>query len=71
MPVKGTAAGDRLSVMTPGWHEGSNGKWYQNPDGTYYINGFAEIDGTTYSFDENGYMQTGWVEKRCEGLLFQ
>ena len=64
MPIKGSTAGDRLSVMTPGWHEDSTGKWYQNPDGTYYINGFAEIDGTTYSFDENGYMQT-----RCEGLL--
>ena len=70
MPVKGTAAGDRLSVMTPGWHEGSNGKWYQNPDGTYYINGFAEIDGTTYSFDENGYMQTGWVEKGVKDYYF-
>ena len=70
MPVKGTAAGDRLSVMTPGWHENSNGKWYQNPDGTYYINGFAEIDETTYSFDENGYMQTGWVEKGVKDYYF-
>lgn len=70
MPVKGSSAGDRLSVMTPGWHEDSNGKWYQNPDGTYYINGFAEIDGTTYSFDENGYMQTGWVEKGVKDYYF-
>lgn len=70
MPVKGSTAGDRLSVMTPGWHEDSTGKWYQNPDGTYYINGFAEIDGTTYSFDENGYMQTGWVEKGVKDYYF-
>ena len=70
MPVKGTAAADKLSVMTPGWHEDSTGKWYQNPDGTYYINGFAEIDGTTYSFDENGYMQTGWVEKGVKDYYF-
>lgn len=70
MPVKGSAAGERLSVMTPGWHEDSTGKWYQNPDGTYYINGFAEIDGTTYSFDENGYMQTGWVEKGVKDYYF-
>ena len=70
MPVKGTAATDKLSVMTPGWHEDSTGKWYQNPDGTYYINGFAEIDGTTYSFDENGYMQTGWVEKGVKDYYF-
>ena len=70
MPVKGTAAADKLSVMTPGWHEDSTGTWYQNPDGTYYINGFAEIDGTTYSFDENGYMQTGWVEKGVKDYYF-
>ena len=70
MPVKGSAAADKLSVMTPGWHEDSTGKWYQNPDGTYYINGFAEIDGTTYSFDENGYMQTGWVEKGVKDDYF-
>ena len=70
MPVKGTAAADKLSVMTPGWHEDSTGKWSQNPDGTYYINGFAEIDGTTYSFDENGYMQTGWVEKGVKDYYF-
>lgn len=70
MPVKGSAAADKLSVMTPGWHEDSTGKWYQNLDGTYYINGFAEIDGTTYSFDENGYMQTGWVEKGVKDYYF-
>ena len=70
MPVKGSAAADKLSVMTPGWHEDSTGKWYQNPDGTYYINGFAVIDGTTYSFDENGYMQTGWVEKGVKDYYF-
>lgn len=70
MPVKGSAAADKLSVMTPGWHEDSTGKWYQNSDGTYYINGFAEIDGTTYSFDENGYMQTGWVEKGVKDYYF-
>ena len=70
MPVKGSAAGERLSVMTPGWHEDSTGKWYQNPDGTYYVNGFVDIDGTTYSFDEKGYMQTGWVEKGVKDYYF-
>lgn len=70
MPVKGSTAGERLSVMTPGWHEDSTGKWYQNPDGTYYVNGFADIDGTTYSFDKKGYMQTGWVEKGVKDYYF-
>ena len=70
MPVKGSEAGERLSVMTPGWHEDSTGKWYQNPDGTYYVNGFVDIDGTTYSFDKKGYMQTGWVEKGVKDYYF-
>ncbi len=70
MPVKGSAAGERLSVMTPGWHEDSTGKWYQNPDGTYYVNGFADIDGTTYSFDKKGIHADRMGGERCEGLLF-
>ena len=70
MPVKGKSAADKLSVMTPGWHQDDNGKWYQNPDGTYYISGLADIDGTTYSFDSNGYMQTGWVTIGAKDYFF-
>ena len=69
-PLKGASDLTKASQLTAGWHEDENGKWYQNPDGTYYINGFAEIDGTTYSFDENGYMQTGWVEKGVKDYYF-
>ncbi|MCB5473030.1 hypothetical protein LIP76_18995, partial [Erysipelatoclostridium ramosum] len=53
-----------------GWHEDSSGRWYQNADGTYYTNGFAEIDGVKYAFDSNGYMQTGWVTKGVNDYYF-
>ena len=32
--------------------------------------GFQDIDGVTYSFDENGYIQTGWVEKGVKDYYF-
>ena len=57
---KGQSDVTKVSSLTPGWHEDSSGRWYQNADGTYYTNGFAEIDGVKYAFDSNGYMQTGW-----------
>mgnify|MGYP002667416527 CR=1 FL=1 len=57
--------------MTVGWHEDSNGKWYQNADGTYYAGGFQDIDGQTYAFDSNGYLQTGWVTKGVNDYFFK
>ena len=60
----------KVSSLTPGWHEDSSGRWYQNADGTYYTNGFAEIDGVKYAFDSNGYMQTGWVTKGVNDYYF-
>lgn len=69
-PLKGSSDAERVAVMTVGWHEDSAGRWYQNADGTYFINGFQEIDGVMYSFDENGYMQTGWVEKGVKDYYF-
>ena len=69
-PLKGKSDTDKISTMTAGWHEDANGKWYQNTDGTYYANGFQDIDGVTYSFDENGYIQTGWVSKGVKDYYF-
>lgn len=69
-PLKGQGDLAKASQMTPGWHEDENGKWYQNSDGTYYSGGFQDIDGVTYSFDENGYIQTGWVSKGVQDLYF-
>lgn len=69
-PLKGSSDTERVAVTTVGWHEDSIGRWYQNADGTYFINGFQEIDGVMYSFDGNGYMQTGWVEKGVKDYYF-
>ncbi len=69
-PLKGQGDLTKASEMTPGWHEDENGRWYQNSDGTYYSGGFQEIDGVTYSFNGNGYIQTGWVSKGVQDLFF-
>ena len=69
-PLKGQGDVAKVSSLTPGWHEDENGRWYQNADGTYYAGGFQEIEGVEYSFDENGYMQTGWVSKGVEDYYF-
>ena len=69
-PLKGQSDVTKVSSLTPGWHEDSSGRWYQNADGTYYTNGFAEIDGVKYAFDSNGYMQTGWVTKGVNDYYF-
>ena len=46
------------------WQENSwvnNGKWlYRYGDGTYAQNKFEVINGSTYYFDADGYMVTGW-----------
>lgn len=69
-PLKGQGDVSKASVLTPGWHEDENGRWYQNADHTYYTGGFQEIDGVTYCFDGNGYMQTGWVTKGVKDYYF-
>ena len=69
-PLKGQSDVTKVASLTPGWHEDDNGRWYQNADGTYYTGGFAEIDGVTYAFDDNGYMQTGWVTKGSQDYYF-
>ena len=71
MPLKGQNDLDKVTVYTPGWHESSSGKWYQNPDGTYYASGFQEINGEQYSFDENGYIQTGWITSGVHEFYFE
>ena len=69
-PLKGAVDATKVTSLTVGWQEDANGKWYQNADGTYYAGGFAEIDGVKYSFDANGYMQTGWVTKGVNDYYF-
>ncbi len=52
------------SVLTGKWMQDETGWWYQNPDGSYPVNVWAELDYNGkkkwYHFDAAGYMQTGW-----------
>lgn len=50
------------STAVTGWQNDEQGRWYRNADGTIYQNGWQEIDGAQYYFDENGYVITGWEE---------
>lgn len=52
---------DMTAGVEDGWQVNDSGWWYQNSDHTYFANGWQEIDGETYYFDENGYMKTGWT----------
>lgn len=70
-PLKGMADVQKATQLTPGWHEDDTGRWYQNTDGTYYASGLQDIDGNTYSFDKNGYMQTGWVTYSSRDYYFK
>lgn len=69
-PLKGADDLARLKTRTPGWHEDEAGRWYQNPDGTYFADGFQSIDDVQYFFDENGYMATGWVSRGVKDYYF-
>lgn len=69
-PLKGQDDTQKVGTLTVGWHEDDNGKWYQNADHTYYAGGFQEIDGVMYSFDSNGYVQTGWISKGVKDYYF-
>ena len=57
------------------YHHGIKGqRWgvrrYQNADGSYYVSGWQEIDGSTYYFDENGDRTTGWMAVGNEDYYF-
>lgn len=69
-PLKGQGDVSKVSALTPGWHEDENGRWYQNADGTYFAGGFQEISGVQYFFNDNGYIQTGWVTKGVNDYYF-
>ena len=69
-PLKSKSDLAKASQLTVGWHEDDNGRWYQNADGTYFASGMQEIDGNTYSFDDNGYVQTGWVTRGFDDYYF-
>ncbi len=69
-PLRGASDLGKVTQLTPGWHEDDQGRWYRNPDGTYFSSGFQEIDGVTYCFDDRGYIETGWVTLGVQDYYF-
>lgn len=69
-PLKGQGDLTKAPELTPGWHDDENGRWYQNADHTYYADGFQEINGVTYCFSDNGYLETGWVSRGVKDYYF-
>lgn len=59
-----------VSYAVPGWQVDDNGWWYADSDGTYYKNGWQELDGQRYYFNNQGYMQTGWIAIGGKGCYF-
>ena len=60
------AAALSLSMALPAFAgqwilEGDGRWWYKEDNGTYPKNAWKEIGGEWYHFDEEGYMETGWI----------
>jgi len=54
---------DELLVDPVGlWQRDENGNWRFNLDAGGNVSGWAQIDDERYFFDENGIMQTSWLE---------
>ena len=70
VPLKGSADVEKAACLTPGWHTTQSGTWYQNPDGTYYADGFMTVNGIQYSFGADGYIETGWITKGVNDYYF-
>ncbi len=64
------ATGTEVTYAVPGWQVDDTGWWYANDDGTYFTNGWQEIDGQEYYFNAEGYMQTGWAVVGNKGCYF-
>lgn len=53
----------KLPIKNPGWNEENLMVWYYfSSSGKAVTDGWAKIEGKYYYFDEEGVMQTGWVE---------
>lgn len=50
------ANGSTSTTSVEGWVQDEIGRWYRNPDNSYPINTWKEIDGKQYYFGSDGYM---------------
>lgn len=54
--VANVASSGNFPSIEVGWHEDNNGRYYYLGNGMYMINTWAEINGSYYKFDQNGYI---------------
>ncbi len=54
------------------WKKNDKGWWFEySADGSYAVNSWHKIGGEWYSFDEEGYMETGWkYDKSYESWFY-
>lgn len=53
-----------LTPVAAGWVLDQYGWWYRNPDGSYPVNQWLEIEGKWYWFNESGYAYCNqWLER--------
>ena len=45
--------------------------WYQNDDGSYPHDGWAQINGKWYHFAESGYLNIGWFEQNGKSYILE
>ena len=56
--------------LATGWQHNSSGWWFLENDGSFPYSTFKIIDGSTYYFDSNGYMVTGWKQLNGQWYYF-
>ena len=64
--------GDGMTIQytAPGWQKDDTGWFYAADADTCYYDGWQEIDGTTYHFGSDGYIDTGWTAIGGKGYYF-
>lgn len=67
----GSSSGFEDITGTGTWHKNKTGDWYGASDDDYASDGIYTIGGKQYSFNEDGYMKTGWNDDSGSWRYFE
>jgi TP901 family phage tail tape measure protein len=67
----GSSGGFEDITGTGTWRKDKNGDWYGASNDDYASDGIYTIGGKQYSFNEDGYMKTGWNDDSGEWRYFE